>query len=90
MKEREHATQYRFGTRTAEFHVCRCCGVAPVVTSRIDELTKSPTQKTAYDCVSCLNRYHMLWAWASLFWVAFSDLYVRLCSMGVWSDWRII
>ena len=37
---------------------------------------------TAYDCVSCLNRRHMLWAWCSLFWVGFTDLYVRLCSMG--------
>jgi hypothetical protein len=31
----------------------------------------------------------MLWAWTSLFAVGFSDLYVRLCSMGVWSDVRI-
>jgi hypothetical protein len=31
----------------------------------------------------------MRWAWASLFSVAFSDLYVRLCSMGVWTDWRL-
>jgi len=36
--------------------------------------------------VSCLNRRHMLWAWSSLVSVAFSDLYVRMCSMGVWSD----
>ncbi len=39
---------------------------------------------------SCLNQRHMMWAWMSLFWVAFSDLYVRLCSMGIWSDWRIL
>jgi hypothetical protein len=25
----------------------------------------------------------------SLVWVGFSDVYVRLCSMGVWIDWRI-
>jgi len=25
----------------------------------------------------------------SLCWVAFSDLYVRLCATGVWTDWRI-
>jgi hypothetical protein len=31
----------------------------------------------------------MLWAWTSLVWVAFSDVYVRLLSMGVWTDWRI-
>jgi hypothetical protein len=29
-------------------------------------------------------------AWTSLVWVAFSDLYVRMCSMGVWTDWRIL
>ena len=27
---------YRFGTGTADFHVCRNCGVVPVVTSTID------------------------------------------------------
>ena len=27
---------YRFGTRTAEFHVCAVCGVVPFVTSEID------------------------------------------------------
>ncbi len=26
------------------------------------------------------------WAWVSLFWVAFSDLYVRLLSMGLIHD----
>jgi hypothetical protein len=55
-----------------------------------DELAKSDMQKKAYDCVSCLNRSHGLCAWLSLFWVGFSDLYVRLCSMGIWTDWRII
>ena len=28
--------QYRFGTETAEFHICRRCGVVPVVTSTIE------------------------------------------------------
>jgi hypothetical protein len=32
----------------------------------------------------------MLFAYCSLFSVAFSDVYVRLCSMGIWSDWRIL
>jgi hypothetical protein len=32
----------------------------------------------------------MLWAWTSLFTVMFADLYVRLCSMGVWRDYRIV
>ncbi|MBC7834098.1 MAG: succinate dehydrogenase [Phycisphaerales bacterium] len=47
-------------------------------------------RRTAYDCVSCLNRRHMMWAWASLVWVGFTDLYIRLCSMGIITDLRII
>jgi hypothetical protein len=43
----------------------------------------------AYRCVSALNGRHMLFAWTSLVVVGFSDLYVRLCSMGVWSDIRV-
>jgi hypothetical protein len=54
-----------------------------------DRLTGTPVRKRAYDCVSCLNRRHMLFAWCSLFSVGFSDLYIRMCSMGIWSDWRI-
>ncbi len=43
----------------------------------------------AYRCAGCFNRRHMLWAWMSLCTVGFSDLYIRLCSMGIWTDWRI-
>ena len=28
-------SRYSFGTKTADFHVCSTCGIAPVVTSRI-------------------------------------------------------
>ena len=54
-----------------------------------DQLSRSPSCYNAYRCVSCFNRRHMLWAWMSLFWVGFSDLYVRLCSTGVWHDLRL-
>jgi len=66
-----------------------CHSLRHLVGGRLDEHCKTPVRKTAYACVSCLNQRHMLWAWPSLFWVAFSDVYVRLCSMGIWSDWRI-
>ena len=56
----------------------------------LDQFSKSPTCYRAYTCVSCFNRRHMLWAWLSLFWVGFADLYVRLCAMGVWHDFRIV
>lgn len=55
-----------------------------------DQLSKAPVQRKLYNCVSCLNRGHMNWAWFSLAGVMFADLYVRLCSMGIWTDWRIL
>ncbi len=40
--------------------------------------------------VGLLNAHHMEWAWISLFWVGFSDLYVRLASMEIITDLRIL
>ena len=34
--DRGRVSRYEFGTRTAQFHVCATCGIAPVVTSRIE------------------------------------------------------
>src|SRR5205085_2287008 len=56
-----------------------CHSIRHIVGGFRDRLAGKPIQKTAYDCVSCLNRRHMLFAWCSLFWVGFSDLYVRMC-----------
>ena len=61
-----------------------------LVGGRLDLLSKSPMSEKCYNCVSRLNGRHMMWAWCSLFSVAFSDLYVRMCSMGIWTDWRIV
>ena len=55
-----------------------------------DRLSETPSRRTAYECVSALNCRHMRFAWMSLFTVAFSDIYVRMCSMGVWTDWRLV
>jgi hypothetical protein len=44
----------------------------------------------AYACVSGLNGRHQLFAWCSLFSVMLSDVYVRLCAMGVLTDPRIL
>ena len=67
-----------------------CHSLRHLVGGWMDKFSRRPVRKTAYDCVSCLNRRHMLFAWCSLFSVALSDLYVRLCSMGVIHDWRIV
>lgn len=55
-----------------------------------DQLSKTPVQRKIYNCASCLNRRHMNWAWFSLFSVAFADIYVRMVSMGIWTDFRIL
>jgi len=67
-----------------------CHSMRHVLGGCVDQLSRAPVRMRAYSCVSCLNRRHMVWAWSSLFAVGFSDLYVRLCSMGVWSDIRIL
>jgi hypothetical protein len=55
-----------------------------------DEISKSPLTWTCYSCVTGLNRRHQLFAWLSLFSVGLADLYVRMCSMGIWTDLRIL
>jgi hypothetical protein len=67
-----------------------CHSMRHIAGGCVDQLSRAPLGLRTYACVSCLNRRHMVWAWCSLFSVGFSDLYVRLCSMGVWSDVRII
>lgn len=61
-----------------------------LVGGRHDCLSCSKMRQNAYERVSWLNSRHMLFAWMSLFWVGFTDAYVRLCSCGVWTDWRIL
>ncbi len=66
-----------------------CHSLRHLVGGLRDQLSRSPVRKKAYDCASCLNRGHMRWAWFSLFGVAFADLYVRMCAMGIWTDLRL-
>ena len=66
-----------------------CHVLRHLVGGRLNMLSRKPVQQKAYSCVTCLNKRHMLWAWLSLFWVGFTDLYVRMCATDVWTDWRI-
>ena len=67
-----------------------CHSLRHLIGGRSDCPSELGVRQTGYDCVSCLNRRHMLFAWMSLVWVGFSDVYVRLCAMGVWTDFRIL
>jgi len=40
----------------------------------------------AWKIATWFNERHMLIAWTSLGWVMFTDIYVRLVSMGIWRD----
>ena len=44
-------SKYAFGTRTAEFHTCACCGVVPVVTSLIGERVYAVVNVNAFEGV---------------------------------------
>ena len=44
-------SNYRFGTATADFHVCARCGVAPVVTSRIDDRLYAVVNVNTFEAV---------------------------------------
>ena len=66
-----------------------CHSLRHLIGGAWNKFSGSPMRSKCYSCVSRLNGQHMRWAWLSLFWVAFSDIYVRLCSMGIWYDFRI-
>ncbi len=71
-------------------YVLGCHSLRHLVGGVLDRLSGSPARARAWRCVSCLNRRHTLWAWMSLCSVGFSDLYVRMCSMGIWTDVRLL
>jgi hypothetical protein len=67
-----------------------CHSMRHITGGFLDRLADRPVRRVAYDCSSCLNRWHMKWAWTSLFSVAFADVYVRLVATGIWHDFRIL
>ncbi len=71
------------------FYTFSCHSLRHLIGGCHDCLSESRSA-AGYTCVSALNRRHMLFAWMSLFGVGIADVYVRLCSMGIWSDFRII
>jgi len=66
-----------------------CHSFRHLVGGLFDTLSRHPARKKVYDCASCLNRHHPKWAWCSLVWVGWTDIYIRLCATGVITDWRI-
>lgn len=67
-----------------------CHSLRHLIGGRLNCLSKHPVRNACYSCVSGWNTRHMVWAWVSMGFAMFSDMYVRLYSMGAISDWRII
>lgn len=67
-----------------------CHSMRHIVGGIMDRMAHAPVRKTLYDVSTKCNRGHMGWAWFSLFSVALTDLYIRLCAMGVLTDVRIV
>jgi len=65
-----------------------CHSLRHLVGGFLDSKSKSKACGSCYNAVTCLNTRHMLWAWMSLFWVGFTDAYIRLCASGIWTDYR--
>jgi hypothetical protein len=51
VEDPSRVSRYAFGTRTADFHVCTRCGIAPVVTSRIDGRVYAVVSVNAFEGV---------------------------------------
>jgi hypothetical protein len=66
-----------------------CHSLRHLLGGRLDLFSPSPGRKALWDCASCLNRRHGLWAWLSLYSMCLTDIYIRLVSAGVMRDWRI-
>jgi len=67
-----------------------CHSLRHIVGGRKDEVSGNVLRSSCYSACSAMNRKHQLFAWFSLFSVGFADIYVRLCSMGIWHDYRLL
>ena len=56
----------------------------------VNQFSKAPTRYALWKVVTRLNERHPTFAWLSLFSVGLTDLYIRLVSMGVIRDLRIV
>jgi len=65
-------------------HACRhLCG------GQLKKLSNHPVRRRLWSWVTPLNARHMQFAWASLIFVALTDLYVRLVASGAFHDPKI-
>jgi hypothetical protein len=69
-----------------------CNSLRHLIGGRLDCFSCSAVARTRHRLwlgVTALNLRHREWAWISLAWVCFADLYIRLAASGVFHDPRI-
>jgi hypothetical protein len=49
--DEKRVTRYRFGTKTADFHICTTCGVVPIATCAIDGTRYAVVNVNTFDNV---------------------------------------
>jgi hypothetical protein len=70
---------------TFSCHSCRhVCG------GHVRSFHTAPARLSVWRFITTINEKHPLFAWLSLFSVGLTDLYIRLVSMGVIHDVRIL
>jgi len=72
-----HVTTSEYGSQMLSIG-----GVRHLTGGKVNQLSQCPMRSRVYGCVSAFNSRHMMWAWISLFWVGFTDVYIRLCATG--------
>ncbi|MGA8276844.1 MAG: hypothetical protein WB784_01415 [Rhodanobacteraceae bacterium] len=51
VRDQAQVSKYAFGTKTARFHICRTCGIVPIVTSRIEGRIYAVVNTNTFDNV---------------------------------------
>jgi hypothetical protein len=70
---------------TFSCHSCRhVCG------GSVNVFSRAPVRYQLWRFITRLNERHPMWAWLSLFSVGLTDLYIRLVSLGVIRDLRLL
>ena len=72
------------------FYSLSCHSFRHLVGGNLDVFSKCPTRFRLWGAASVFNERHMLYAWVSLVFVAFADLYVFLVAKGTITDVRFI
>jgi hypothetical protein len=70
-----------------------CHSLRHIVGGKLDCFSCStfgPPRHSAWSFLTVLNERHMVWAWASLISVGFTDFYIRMLASGVFKDPRLL